>query len=141
MDAGRVLVMLLSLHAPVSRTRLETLAEAIASAASTPHEAAVLIAIEYEETSLRSLPLHEFGVTNRSGHLDGEPLARWAAASLSMWRAGYRRHNDDLSGFFFYNSGRWMQNTHGHTRRFRRVGRRALAYARRCMNVVARLTP
>ena len=138
MDAGRVLTMLLALHAPVSRTRLETLADAIASAASTPHEAAVLIAIEYQETSLRPIA-HEFGVTNRSGHLDGQPLSRWATASLSMWRNGYRRHNDDLSGFFFYNSGRWIQNTHGHTRAFRRIGRRALAYARRCMNVVRRL--
>lgn len=138
MEFTRILAMLLSLHANVSRQRLEDIASAIASAASTPYEARILCAIEFEETSLRPAR-YEFGVTQAAPHLQGHPLSDWAATSLRIWRAGFRRHNEALGGFFYYYSGRWVQNTRGHTREFRRMGRLALAYAHRCLAVAERL--
>lgn len=138
MSPSHVLAMLLALAPHAPRLHADDVAGAIAVVAHDRHDAAVLLAIEHQETSFRS-GLIEFGLTCCRARLEGQPLDRWAATSLSVWLAGRRAGGSDHKAYFYYFTGRLPQSVRGRTRAFRRFGQRGVAYAERCEHDVARL--
>jgi len=137
---GVVLAMLLTLGPRVPRARLEPIADAIATTATTRAEAVALVVLEFKETSLgRGGP--PFGLSCCAHRLADAPLAAWAATALGIWRAGERACGSMGDAAFYFNVGRCPMRVRGHSRAFRRAGRRGLVYARSVAAITARLAP
>jgi len=139
-SSSRVFAMIMQLAPHTPRLHAATVAGAIASVSSTVHDAAVLVSIEYQETSIMPGANYEFGLTCCAARLEGQPLDRFADTSLAIWRTGWRIHHSEKEAFFYYFTGRPISpHARFHSSGFRRIGRRGIAYAHRCQHVLARL--